>query len=74
MDGVGFLVDNADYLMNVLDEDDCRFRMMSHGNRTAIKRVTDSSRGFEPSTSDTTHAKRNSTSDIGSQSIRERMY
>jgi len=39
LDGVEFLVDDADYLMNVLDEDGYRFQMMSHGNRNAIERI-----------------------------------
>jgi len=36
---VEFLVDDADYLVNVLDEDGYRFQMVSHGNRNAIERV-----------------------------------
>ena len=36
---VEFLVDDADYLVNVLDEDEYRFQMISHGNRSAIERV-----------------------------------
>ena len=36
---VEFLVDDADYLVNVLDEDEYRFQMISHGNRNAIERV-----------------------------------
>jgi len=39
LDDVEFLVDDADYLVNVLDEDGYRFQMMSHGNRNAIERV-----------------------------------
>ena len=36
---IEFLVDDADYLVNVLDEDGYRFQMISHGNRNAIERV-----------------------------------
>ena len=39
LDGVEFLVDDADYLVNVLDDDGYRFQMRSHGNRNAIERV-----------------------------------
>lgn len=39
LDDVGFLVDDADYLVNVLDEDGYRFQMISHGNRNAIKHI-----------------------------------
>jgi transposase-like protein len=39
LNNVEFLVDDADYLVNVLDEDGYRFQMISHGNRNAIKRV-----------------------------------
>ena len=39
LNDVEFLVDDADYLVNVLDEDGYRFRMMSHGNRNGIKSV-----------------------------------
>ena len=39
LDDVEFLVDDADYLVNVLDEDGYRFQMISHGNRNAIERV-----------------------------------
>jgi transposase-like protein len=39
LDGVEFLVDDADHLVNVLDEDGYRFQMISHGNRNAIKRI-----------------------------------
>ena len=39
LDGVEFLVDDAEYLVNVLDEDGYRFQMISHGNRNAIERV-----------------------------------
>jgi len=39
LDGVEFLVDDADYLVKVLDDDGYRFRMLSHGNRNAIERV-----------------------------------
>ena len=39
LDGVEFLVDDADYLVNVLDEDGYRFQMIPHGNRNAIERV-----------------------------------
>jgi transposase-like protein len=36
---VEFLVDDEDYLVNVLDEDGYRFQMMSHGNRNSIEPV-----------------------------------
>jgi hypothetical protein len=36
---IEFLVDNVDYLVNVLDEDGYRFQLRSHGNRYAIDRV-----------------------------------
>jgi transposase-like protein len=39
LDGVQFLVDDADYLGPVLDEDGYRFQVISHGNRNAIERV-----------------------------------
>ena len=39
LDDVLFLVDDADYLGPVLDEDGYRFRIVSHGNRNAIERV-----------------------------------
>ena len=39
LDGVEFFVDDADYLVNILDEDGYRFQMISHGNRNAIERV-----------------------------------
>jgi len=39
LDHVEFLVDNADYLVNVLDEDGYRFQMISRGNRNGIERV-----------------------------------
>jgi len=39
LDGVEFLVDDADYLVNVLDNDGYEFRVVSHGNRNAIERV-----------------------------------
>jgi len=39
LNDVEFLVDDADYLVNVLAEDGYRFQMISHGNRTAIERV-----------------------------------
>jgi transposase-like protein len=38
-DNVEFLVDSADYLVNVLAEDGYRFQIVSHGNRNAIERV-----------------------------------
>lgn len=38
-DDVEFLVDDADYIINVLDEDGYRFQMISHGNRNAIERI-----------------------------------
>jgi transposase-like protein len=34
-----FLVDDADYLVNVLDNDGYRFHVLSSGNRNAIERV-----------------------------------
>jgi len=39
LNNVEFLVDDADYLVNVLDEDGYRFQTISHGNRNAIERV-----------------------------------
>jgi len=39
LDGVEFLVDDADYLVEVLKEDGYRFQMIAHGNRNAIERV-----------------------------------
>jgi len=39
LNNVEFLVDDADYLVSVLDEDGYRFQMISHGNRNAIERV-----------------------------------
>ena len=39
LNNVEFLVDDADYLVNVLDENGYRFQMISHGNRNAIERV-----------------------------------
>ena len=39
LDGVQFLVDDADYLGSVLDEDGYRFQVISHGNRNAIERI-----------------------------------
>ena len=39
LDGIKFLVDNAEYLVNVLDEDRYRFQVISHGNRNAIERI-----------------------------------
>jgi len=36
---VELLVNDADYLVNVLDEDGYRFQMISHGNRNAIERI-----------------------------------
>jgi transposase-like protein len=39
LDHVEFLVDDADYLVNVLDENGYRFQMISHGNRNAIERI-----------------------------------
>ena len=38
-DNVEFLVDDADYLVNVLDEDGSRFQMLPHGNLNAIERI-----------------------------------
>ena len=39
LNNVKFLVDDAGYLLNVLDEDGYRFQMISHGNRNAIEHV-----------------------------------
>jgi len=39
LDHVEFLVDDADYLVNVLDENGYRFQMISHGDRNVIERV-----------------------------------
>jgi len=39
LDDVKFLVDDANYLVEVLDEDGYRFQMITHGNRNAIERV-----------------------------------
>jgi putative transposase len=39
LDGVLFLVDDADYLGSVLAEDGYRFQILPHGNRNAIERV-----------------------------------
>jgi transposase-like protein len=39
LNNVEFLVDDADYLVNVLEEDVYRFQMISHGNRNAIECV-----------------------------------
>jgi len=39
LNGVEFLVDDADCSVNVRDEDGYRFRMISYGNRNAIERV-----------------------------------
>ena len=39
LDNIEFLVDDADHLVNVLDEDSYRFQMVPHGNRNAIGRV-----------------------------------
>jgi transposase-like protein len=39
LNNVEFLVDDADYLVNILEEDGYRFQMISHGNRNAIERV-----------------------------------
>ena len=36
LNDVEFLVNNADYLVTVLDEDGYRFQIISHGNRNAI--------------------------------------
>jgi len=40
LDNVEFLVNDADYLVTVLDEDGYRFQMITHGNRNAIERVS----------------------------------
>jgi len=39
LDDVQFLVDDADHLGPVLDEDGYRFQALAHGNRNAIERV-----------------------------------
>jgi transposase-like protein len=39
LDNVEFLVDDADYLVNVLVEEGYRFQMILHGNRNAIERI-----------------------------------
>ena len=39
LDYVELLVDDADYLVIVLDDDGYRFCMISHGNRNAIERI-----------------------------------
>ena len=39
LNNVEFLVDNADYLVNVFDEDGYRFQMLPYGNRNAIERI-----------------------------------
>jgi transposase-like protein len=39
LDNVEFLVDDADYLINTLNEDGYRFQMISHGNRNATERI-----------------------------------
>jgi putative transposase len=39
LDGVTFLVDDADYLVEVLDADGYDFEVRRHGNRNAIERV-----------------------------------
>ena len=39
LDDVEFLVNDADYLITVLDEDGYRFQMITHGNRNVIERV-----------------------------------
>jgi len=39
LDGVLFLVDDADHLEPVLAEDGYRFQILTHGNRNAIERV-----------------------------------
>ena len=36
---VEFVVDDANHLVNVLDEDGCRFQMIPHVNRNAIERI-----------------------------------
>ena len=40
LDTVEFLVDDVDHLVNVLDEDGYRFRMVPHGDRNATERVS----------------------------------
>jgi transposase-like protein len=39
LDNGEFLVDDADYLVNVLEQDGYRFQIISHGNRNAIEYV-----------------------------------
>ena len=39
LDDVEFLVNDADYLVTVLDEDGYRFQMITHGNRNVIERA-----------------------------------
>ena len=39
LDGVEFLVDDADYLAPVLADDGYRFQILAHGNRNAIERI-----------------------------------
>jgi len=39
LDTVEFLVNDADHLVNVLDEDGYRFQMIPHGNRNSTERV-----------------------------------
>ena len=39
LDNVEFLVDDADYLVNVLDEDGYRFQILPHGNRNATEYI-----------------------------------
>jgi len=39
LNDVEFLVDDADYLVTVLNEDGYRLQMISHGDRNAVERV-----------------------------------
>jgi len=39
LNNVEFLVDDVNYLVNVLDGDGYRFQMLPHGNRNAIERI-----------------------------------
>ena len=39
LDGVEFPVDDADYLVNMLEEDGHRLQMISHGKPNVIERI-----------------------------------
>jgi transposase-like protein len=39
LDTIEFLVDDADHLVDILDEDGYRFQIVPHGNRNAIERI-----------------------------------